>query len=78
MTENKGQWFWETDDSPAPVDEPKKEEPQSEIALYTFPKRKARRGEDADHNGMRPMSARERAAQLKNEDEDEYFKWGRS
>ena len=73
--ENPGKWPWETGDMP---EEPPKVQPQPEddgVEMYTLPKRKARRGEDSDANGMRPLSAKERAAQIKGEDDVEYFSW---
>lgn len=67
-----GKWPWET--GAMPSEQPKPIESQLDVNCYTLPKRKARKGEDADSNGMRPLSARERAQQLAGEDEG-YFRW---
>lgn len=71
MEELDGKWPWETGET---AEQPKPEPVALEIPFYTLPKRKARRGEEADKNGMRPLSARERARQLRGEDE-RYFTW---
>ncbi len=73
----EGQWPWETGDMPVA----KKPKPQDvgepDIPMYTLPTVPARKGEDADPNGRRPMTAREqvRAIRERQESGGSYFNW---
>jgi hypothetical protein len=69
-----GRWPWETGEMPAEQVKTA-DAPEPEIAMYTLPRVKARRGEPADNEGMRPIKASERAKQLKADETEGYFAW---